>query len=132
MAKKVGLGGDIGDLDQEADRKCEGLVRMQHRRSNYYFTQFLTGYGSYGTFTYGIKKTEMNKCSRCGKDDDREHVFCVCPRWAEERRALKERVITIPETTDIIAYMVEDERKGKTIFDYVVQIMNRKLEGEGV
>ncbi|KAL3284552.1 hypothetical protein HHI36_018709 [Cryptolaemus montrouzieri] len=58
---------------------------------------------SYGAFTYRIKKTKTNKCSRCDKEDDPDHVFYGSPRWA-----LKERVTTLPETTDIIAYIIEE------------------------
>ncbi|KAL3265946.1 hypothetical protein HHI36_010134 [Cryptolaemus montrouzieri] len=104
------------------------MLNLLKSRLQLVLETFLTGPGSYGTFTYRIKKTETNKCSRCDKEDDPDHVFYVCPRWAEERRALKEMVTTIPETTDIIAYIIEDESKLKTIFDYVVQIMRRKPE----
>ncbi|KAL3278994.1 hypothetical protein HHI36_016511 [Cryptolaemus montrouzieri] len=75
------------------------------------------------------QKTETKKCSRCDKEDDLEHVSYVCPRWAEERRALKERVKTIPETTYIIADMIEDESKWTTIFDRVVKIMRGERGG---
>lgn len=104
----------------------EAWVNCRHRRADYYFTQFLTGHGSFGTFTYRIGKTRDSLCAVCQEQDDPEHVFYTCERWKMERIRLVQRIGDLPEIEGIIPRMVESKEVWSAVYSYVVEVMERK------
>lgn len=63
-------------------------VECGHSRTNYYFIQFLTGHGSFGTLTKKIGKRQNDRCQVCSTQDLPEQVFYVCRRRKTERSDL--------------------------------------------
>ncbi|XP_045481810.1 uncharacterized protein LOC123685953 [Harmonia axyridis] len=110
----------IGDL--------EGWMACEHRRTGYYFTQFLTGHGSFGTYTKRIKKTESDQCQRCGMTDDPEHVYGTCVRWEEERSWVRSQLQRLPDINSLITEMTESKKTWTVMYEYITNIMKRKEE----
>lgn len=107
-------------------RKIEPWIECTHRTTGYFFTQFLTGHGSYGSFTKRIGKTEDDMCHVCQVKDDPEHMFFYCKRWEEERKALKVSIGRLPPTEEIIKTMIADKITWNLIFQYITVVMRRK------
>lgn len=101
-------------------------VECKHKKTNYFFTQFLSGHGSFGTFTKKINKTEDDLCHECGDQDSPEHVYTDCTRWANERNRVCDRLGILPQIDDMIPEMLNDSHKWDTIFEFLVEVMTRK------
>lgn len=57
--------------------KIKPWATCEHHTTNYFFTQFLTGHGSYGTFTLEILKTADDLCRIFGTRDSPEQAIQV-------------------------------------------------------
>lgn len=101
-------------------------IQCKHKTTNYFFTQFLTGHGSFGTFTKRINKSVNDLCHACGIQDSPVHVFVECIRWEEERHRVCESMGALPQLNEIIPCMLEDQSRWRIIFDFVVEVMTRK------
>lgn len=53
-------------------------LNCKFRRPDYFFKQFLTGYGSLGSYTLRIKKMDTDACFYCKKRDMAGHIL-TCP-----------------------------------------------------
>lgn len=109
--------------------RIEPWVECEHRKTNYYFTQFLTGHGSFWSYTKRIGKTETDRCQECGIVDSPKHVLYECRRWRSEREELINKLEEdIPPVDRIIERMTQNKTTWDYIFDAVVEIMRRKEE----
>lgn len=111
-------------MDKEANRKYR--IECPHRRTGYFFTQFLTGHGSFGTYTKRIKKTRDDLCYKCGVKDSPEHVLYYCKRWERERRELKEELGDIPKVDEVMKKMTQNRDCLEMLYKYITEIMRRK------
>lgn len=101
-------------------------VECGHKRTGYFFTQFLTGHGSFGTYTKIIGKTVDDMCAVCSVQDSPEHVYASCERWRKEREKLEEYIGYIPDVREVVPCMLEEKKRWNAIHDYVTEIMSRK------
>ncbi|XP_044763840.1 uncharacterized protein LOC123320556 [Coccinella septempunctata] len=68
-------------------------------------TKFLTGHGSFGTYTSRIGKTATDECHVCGTQESPQHVFYEYARFSQERAALERDIGHLPELDGIIPFM---------------------------
>lgn len=101
-------------------------VNCPHRRVSYYFTQFLTGHGSFGTFTARIGKTESDLCWRCDAPDSPEHLLYHCTRWQTERELLERELRTIPPIQDLTRLLCGYKRVFASVYDFVTAAVRKK------
>ncbi|XP_044754970.1 uncharacterized protein LOC123313925 [Coccinella septempunctata] len=110
-------------------RRVDEWVTCKHRTTGYYFTQFLTGHGSFGTYTKRIGKTRSDECGSCGVEDSPEHMYATCRRWNVEREELKFKLGHLPSVEDVIPRMLESKSSWKTLYGYITE-MEMEMEGE--
>lgn len=100
-------------------REMEPWIECDHKTTGYYFTQFLTGHGSYGTFTKRIGKTQNDQYHTCHSKDDPEHMFLYCSSWVEKRSALERSIGSLPFIEERISMMIADKRVWKEMYGFV-------------
>uniref|UniRef100_A0A2S2NQQ6 Reverse transcriptase domain-containing protein n=1 Tax=Schizaphis graminum TaxID=13262 RepID=A0A2S2NQQ6_SCHGA len=107
-------------------------VTRTHGMTNYHITQFLTGHGCFQSYLQPRSTwVESPECLSCGDpEDDVEHTFFRCDRWA---RGLTELETTVgedvtPET--IIPIMLNSRGKWEAVEGYVRKILTTKEEEE--
>jgi len=103
-----------------------------HGTINYHMTQFLTGHGCFQSYLLPRSTwVESPECLSCGApEDDVEHTFFKCGRWA---RRLTELEVTVgeevtPEST--IPIMLNSREKWEAVARYVKEILCTKEEEE--
>ncbi|KAJ8966212.1 hypothetical protein NQ314_003678 [Rhamnusium bicolor] len=89
-------------------------VTCRHRRTDFYISQFLTGHGSFGTYTQRLGISENALCVYCGEEDSPEHTVLYCHRWAPYRIAIYGELGQLTAET-LVAHMIEDKWQGNTI-----------------
>ncbi|KAG5888525.1 hypothetical protein JTB14_009577 [Gonioctena quinquepunctata] len=73
-------------VDEVTDRRRGKLwLKCPHRKVEYYSSQFLTGHGSFRTFTFRIGKVPDENCIYCGEIDSPSHTIFEWIRWNRER-----------------------------------------------
>ncbi|KAJ8911217.1 hypothetical protein NQ315_014929 [Exocentrus adspersus] len=104
-------------------------VSCGHNDLNYQLTQFLTGHGSYGSYTRRIGKTADASCRYCDEEDTAAHTIFVCPRWEEYREELMAVAQEVHEG-NVINLMVQSEGNWVTIKTVITDIMLEKEREE--
>ncbi|KAJ8939664.1 hypothetical protein NQ314_011053 [Rhamnusium bicolor] len=94
-------------------------VTCRHRRIDFYISQFLTGHGSFGTYTQRLGISENAFCVYCGEEDSPEHTVLYCHRWAPYRIAIYGELGFQLTAETLVAHMIEDKRQGNTIVPFV-------------
>ncbi|KMQ88117.1 reverse transcriptase, partial [Lasius niger] len=70
-----------------------GMDGRHHGRMSFHLTQVLVGHGCFGEYLHKIGKELTAQCHHCDeKRDTAQHTLEFCPAWAEERRALTDKV----------------------------------------
>jgi Reverse transcriptase (RNA-dependent DNA polymerase)/Endonuclease-reverse transcriptase len=105
-------------------------IACKFKTTNYYVTQFLSGHGSFGTYTYRIKKDENENCMYCGKVDTPQHTFFECDRWEANRQSLELSIGVKLDPDNIIGEMIKNKSSYGKITDHVVEIMKNKEREE--
>lgn len=100
-----------------------GWVNCKHRALSYFVTQFLTGHGSYFTYTKRIGKTPSDDCPRCGVTDSPSHMLYSCGRWDLERQNLSAEIGPIPPTQDLVGSMCGS----KQVWDAVTHFIHLSM-----
>ncbi|KAK9881045.1 hypothetical protein WA026_015447 [Henosepilachna vigintioctopunctata] len=103
-----------------------GWVDCKFRTTNYYFTEFLTGHGSYFTYTCRIKKTRTDLCGECEVPDSPEHTIFSCKRWSNERKAAWKKLGRVVNADTLLGEMMKTREKWRAGYEYIVDIMKRK------
>lgn len=103
-------------------------IKCKHKSTSYFFTQFLTGHGSFSTFTHKIGKRADDQCHQCHSQDSPEHAFYECKRWKRERKKLVEAIGILPEVKELIPRMLGSKEYWDAVFHYVIEVMKRKEE----
>ncbi|KAJ8941510.1 hypothetical protein NQ314_010379 [Rhamnusium bicolor] len=101
-------------------------VTYRHRRIDFYISQFLTGHGSFGTYTQRLGISENAFCVYCGEEDSPEHTVLYCHRWAPYRIAIYGELGFQLTAETLVAHMIEDKRQGNTIGNMIRTIMQDK------
>lgn len=101
-------------------------VECRHRKTNYWFTQFLTGHGSFESYRCRIGKTHERRCHTCKVEDSPMHMLLECRRWDEARNNLKEIVGPLQDCAEIVDKMLDDPAYWKNIYTFVTDTMKRK------
>lgn len=100
-------------------KKCE------HRRTDYYMTQFLSGHGSFRTYTKRLGKTD-DVCIYCNATDDAEHTIFHCPRWDIMRTVTNENCGLKLTFNNIVDTMVSSNEKWIEIHNMIRNVMSTK------
>lgn len=65
----------------------EPWLNRKHGEVTFYITQFLSGHGCFRAYLHKMKLKESPACGYCdAENDDAEHTFFICPRWANQRK----------------------------------------------
>lgn len=65
-------------------------VKRKHGRIGYHLTQFLIGHGCFQSYLHRFARVASAECVYCGyEDDNAEHTFFNCGRWASKKRGLE-------------------------------------------
>lgn len=110
--------------------KIEPWINCDHANTNYFITQFLSGHGSFQTYTHKIKKTKDEKCRYCLETDSPEHTFYGCHRWETKRNEAQLKLgqsLTVDNTLDL---MISDAQNFQIVEEYIRTIMRRKEQEE--
>lgn len=105
-------------------------VTCQHRTTDYFMTQVLTGHGSFGTYTKRIGKTEHHRCRYCDDEDTPEHTLFQCGRWERDRREAGTSLGVELDAGNITQEMMRSMRRWNIIHGFVRKIMKIKEEEE--
>ncbi|KAJ8914437.1 hypothetical protein NQ315_017533 [Exocentrus adspersus] len=105
-------------------------ITCKFRNTNYFFTQALTGHGSFTTYTHRIAKTVNNRCRYCGDTDTPEHTLFSCIRWEVRRGAVKVYLGEDITPDNIIIRMCQSKEKWDAGFNFIIKIMERKEQEE--
>lgn len=89
-------------------------------------TQFLTGHGSFGSFTKRIGKTQSDVCKLCGVRDDPEHFYGFCQRWETKRKEIIDRLGYLPDVEELIPKMLESKEMWQVLFKFIAETMENK------
>ena len=104
-------------------------LECEFRQTEYYLTQFLTGHGSFVSYTKRIKKTEGDECWYCREEDSAEHTL-DCPRWyrniAETEEVLGQRL----NAENIVNVMLQNAKNWKAVHELIKYIMTTKEQDE--
>lgn len=104
-------------------------VECQFRSLNYHLTQFLTGHGSFRTYTFWIGKSPDDKCVYCGQTDTAAHAVLECERWIGSRTFLERELGTVLTANSIIQVMMENASSWKLVSKYIsTVIIERELK----
>ncbi|MCC8462428.1 MAG: hypothetical protein LN546_04580, partial [Rickettsia endosymbiont of Ecitomorpha arachnoides] len=78
--------------------------------TDYYFTQFLTGHGSFGSYLEKIGKAENSECIMCGEaGSDPEHAIFQCVAVAADRLKVSLEVGETLSADSCVDQMLESE-----------------------
>ena len=70
--------------------RLSAWVDRQHGEVDFYLMQFLTGHGLFRAYRHKIGKVLNPSCVYCGDtNDDADHTFFQCDRWAAPRPTLE-------------------------------------------
>ena len=98
-------------------------VCCEFRKTGYFFTQFLSGHGAYGTYTFRINKTQHDRCGVCDNTDSPAHAIFDCERWATQRSALEDSLNVRLQIKNFIPLMVINKQNFNKVYQYVEEIM---------
>lgn len=107
-------------------------VECKHREVGYFLTQFLSGHGSFRTFTHRIGKDMDNHCLYCGETDTPEHTVFQCPRWGRERESFLTQLGIRVDAGNIVEIMINSKENYKNIKTYIDELMKRKDKEERI
>lgn len=97
-----------------------------HGEVSYFTTQFLTGHGSFGSYTRRIGKTLDDRCMYCGAADTAEHTVMECPRFGAERVAMGVQCGVEVDADNIVDITLMGKEEWEATMGMVHVIMERK------
>lgn len=101
-----------------------------HKKTEYFLTQFLTGHGSFRTYTARIGKHGGNECIYCGITDTPEHTIFHCDRWETARMATFSNMRNYVTPDNIVDQMIADKKDFEKIHSLIIEIMKQKENEE--
>lgn len=115
-----------GDWTKLIIKDVKKWVKCEHRKTNYYLTQFLSGHGNFAKYLQRMNIRPSGECRHCRENETPEHVVFRCPRWENKRRAL---IIDIDQEISqetIIETMIRSPRLWNAIQEYIIEVMATK------
>lgn len=110
--------------------RIDEWVSCNHRRTDYYLTQALTGHGSFKTYTKRIGKTDDDICRYCNTIDTPAHTLFECMRWSNERGQINMTIGRTLSAENMVALMIADRSTWNTVHEFVKQVMQAKERDE--
>ena len=99
----------------------ETWCKREHGEVNFYFTQFLSGHGCFGSYLKRFKIKDSDLCVFCGEKDTPEHTFFHCPKWKNDRHAIADLK---PES--IVSFMMSSPQNWDRVDNFVRAILIAK------
>lgn len=106
----------------------EPWVACRFRTLNFYLTQFLTGHGSFGSYTNRFKLTDNDTCIYCGAVDSVEHTFYECVKWIPLRGSLRDEIGVDLNVSNTISTMLSSQETWNRISHMISVILTSKIE----
>lgn len=101
-------------------------AECQHRETNYYLSQFLSGHGSFRKYTLRIKKSIDDTCIYCKAQDSVEHTIYVCPKWDNLRLNVHSKIGQILTADNTLNLMIQSKENYTTVNEFIKQLMSAK------
>lgn len=120
----------VAQWTKELIPEVESWYRCKHRKTNYFMTQFLTGHGSFGSYTFRIKKTATEACRYCGQRDTPLHTFFQCQKWERERIKVSCELGNDINSDNIVAHMLRNRSSWGKIEKFITKILASKEKDE--
>lgn len=105
-------------------------MNCQHRSLDFFLTQFLSGHGSFRSYTEKMKLTQDSKCMYCGVEDTAEHTVLVCSRWNSWREELDSALGQRAARENIVEEMIASKVKWDRVKSFVKKVMLQKKREE--
>ncbi|XP_075217992.1 uncharacterized protein LOC142322801 [Lycorma delicatula] len=100
------------------------MARQMLRRIGLLHDQFFTGHGNFNLYLCKIGRRQESTCMYCNQeDDDAEHTFFACHKWALLRSNAGIDNMRPDEITD---YMIQRPIQWKKISDYARSVLTQK------
>lgn len=100
------------------------------RKTNYFFTQFLSGHGCFKKYLFRFKRSNTEACPYCQEEDTPEHVIFSCDRWAEDRRKINLELGEELTMDTLGEKIVKNESDFGKIYDYITTVIKGKEREE--
>lgn len=104
--------------------KIEVWINRGHGELNYYLTQMLSGHGCYREYLHKFKHDDSPECPTCtGLNEDAEHVFFVCPRYANARDKWEALLGAKTRPENMVAAMLHSEANWEATCAYATEVL---------
>lgn len=121
---------DVAQWTKELIPELSGWLKCSHKQIDFHLTQFLTGHGSFRTFTFRIGKATDENCVYCGAVDTPAHTIFECPRWRVERLECEIGFRRRIDSQNIINLMMNSESMWRKMHSLIRNIMKKKEREE--
>lgn len=121
---------DVAQWTKQLIPHIERWWNCKHKRIDFHLTQFLTGHGSFRTFTFRIGKTADENCIYCGATDTPSHTIFACPRWQVIRHAFELDFGARLDSDNITDVMLTNEVSWRKVHGLIKSIMKEKEKEE--
>ncbi|KAJ8926936.1 hypothetical protein NQ314_020788 [Rhamnusium bicolor] len=105
-------------------------VSCEHKKLDFFVTQFLTGHGYFRYYTKRMGITEDDKCMYCGGIDTAEHTIPICDRWSQWRQELQEELDVRIGRENIINVLIRDVSNWGKVCNFVKKVLQKKKVDE--
>lgn len=105
-------------------------VRCEHKRLDFFVTQFLTGHGYFRYYLKRMAITQDDICMYCGDTDTAEHTVLVCDRWSQWRQELEEDLEVGISRENIISVMLRNGSNWRKVCCFVKKVLQKKRAEE--
>lgn len=117
---------EVAQWTKQLINNIEPWLNCAHRTTDYYLTQFLTGHGSFRTFTHRIGKRADEYCIYCGAVDTPAHTIFECPRWVIERTYFETNFGGVLDVQSITQQMISSKTNWRKIHLFIGKVMRKK------
>ncbi|KAH0999122.1 hypothetical protein HUJ04_001339, partial [Dendroctonus ponderosae] len=120
-----------GSWTKKLIKNLSSWVNCQHKKTDYYVTQALSGHGSFKAYTKKIGKTD-DICMYCHDIDTAEHTVFICERWENYRNTAILQLGHALTKENLIETMIESEEASNVVHDMLRKIMTAKEDEERI
>ncbi|KAH1028532.1 hypothetical protein HUJ05_001884 [Dendroctonus ponderosae] len=120
-----------GSWTKKLIKNLSSWVNCQHKKTDYYVTQALSGHGSFKAYTKKIGKTD-EICMYCHDIDTAEHTVFICERWENYRNTAILQLGHALTKENLIETMIESEEASNVVHDMLRKIMTAKEDEERI
>lgn len=105
-------------------------AKCEHRQTEYFLTQILTGHGCFMSYLMEIGKRGNDTCMYCPDSDDSNHTLFTCPKWQTERIELETRIGERLDENNLVTQMITSKANWESIHGYIISIMKVKEQDD--